>query len=399
MKFFALVLLLVTVNLTVGLRRFPIFRKPSTRRQLIETEGVRNWLKAKYSLDRQYLGEYSAIDERSTDEQLNNYLDAQYYGEISIGTPAQKFQVVFDTGSSNLWVPSKKCSWTCVACFMHSRYDQTASSTYMKNDTAFNITYGSGSMKGFCSVDNVCIGELCADKQIFAEATDLPGVTFVAAKFDGILGLGYPSIAVNKITPVFNTLVEQGKVDPVFAFYFNRDPNGEVGGEITFGGVDEAHYSGDITWLPVTRQAYWQFKVDAVRSNTDGTTLGCDGGCQMIADTGTSLITGPKEDIEKIQTFIGAKPFLHGEYLIDCNNIATLPPISFVIGGKEFTLKGEDYVMKITQQGVTQCISGFMSLDIPPPSGPLWILGDVFLGRFYSVYDFKNNRVGLADSK
>jgi cathepsin D len=397
MKLTTLAILLVVVSSAVGLRRFPIFRKPSTRRQLIETEGLRNWLKAKYALDTQYMGKFEQLAVRSTDEQLNNYLDAQYYGEISVGTPAQKFEVVFDTGSSNLWVPSKKCSWTCVACFLHNRYDQTKSSTYKKNDTAFEIHYGSGSMKGFCSVDKVCIGDLCAENQIFAEATDLPGVTFVAAKFDGILGLGYPTIAVNKINPVFNTLVDQGKVDPLFAFYFNRDPEGAVGGEITFGGMDPAHYQGEISWMPVTRQAYWQFKVDGLKSGS--TTLGCDGGCQMIADTGTSLITGPVAEIEKIQTFIGAKPFLHGEYLIDCGKIPTLPAISFVINGKEFTLKGEDYVMKITQQGVTQCISGFMGLDIPPPGGPLWILGDVFLGRFYSVYDFANNRVGFADSK
>lgn len=66
------------------------------------------------------------------------------------------------------------------------------------------------------------MGGLCAQHQGFAEATELPGITFVAAKFDGILGLGYPSIAVNGITPPFNTLVAQGTVDPVFAFYLNR---------------------------------------------------------------------------------------------------------------------------------------------------------------------------------
>jgi len=322
---------------------------------------------------------------------VSNFLNAQYFSEITIGTPPQSFKVVLDTGSSNLWVPSSECG--SIACYLHTKYDSSSSSTYQKNGSSFEIRYGSGSLSGFVSEDVMTIGDLEIKDQIFAEATEEPGLAFAFGRFDGILGLGFDTISVNKIPPPFYNMIDQDLLDePLFAFYLGSTENDAEGSEATFGGVNKNHYTGKITEIPLRRKAYWEVDLDAISFGDSTAELENTG---VILDTGTSLIALPTTLAELLNKEMGAKKGYNGQYTVDCAKRDELPDMTFTLSGFDFSITPYDYILEV--QG--SCISTFMGMDFPEPVGPLAILGDAFLRKWYSVYDLGKGTVGLAKAK
>jgi len=320
---------------------------------------------------------------------LGDYANAQYFGPLSIGTPAQSFTVLFDTGSSNLWVPSSQCG----GCIFHKKYYSSQSSTYVANGTSFNITYGSGSLAGFLSEDDVTLGNTVVKGCTFAEATQEPGLAFQLGKFDGLMGLAWPRISVDGVVPVFQMGLQQNLWDqPVFSFYLGKQDGAT--GELLLGGIDNTKYSGSLIWIPLISETYWEVALDSMTMNGQPVTQVK----KAVVDSGTSILAGPSAEVKALAQQVGAQPVIinPNEYTIDCSTISSLPTLTVTLNGAAFQLSGEDYVVQISQAGQTMCLFGFTGIDLPAPAGPLWILGDVFMRKFYSVFDVANERVGLA---
>ncbi|XP_068129325.1 cathepsin E-B-like [Hyperolius riggenbachi] len=331
-------------------------------------------------------------DKASAKEPLINYYDEEYFGEITIGTPPQSFLVIFDTGSSDLWVASALCS--SPACDQHAKFQSKNSTTYRDGGQSFNVDYGTGGLSGIIGIDEVTVQNIIIKNQQFGESTSEPGSAFLDMPYDGILGLAYPSMAIKGVTPVFDNMINQHLVDePMFSVYMTGyvDSSGEGdGGELVFGGYDPTRFCGSLNWTPVTNQFYWQIHLDKV---TFGDQVFCSEGCQAFVDTGTTQLVGPTADVNQIQSIIGAGDTdADGLNAVDCSTLNIMPPIIYTIGGIQYKLSPRHYIMRDDNE----CSSGFLALDVDNGQGPMWILGDVFLRRFYSVYDRGNNRVGFA---
>jgi hypothetical protein len=313
----------------------------------------------------------------------------EYWGKLNVGTPPQTFTVIFDTGSGNLIIPSNNC--LSAACQQHKKYDMKQSSSGLQvgksgTDLKLNpedkkeatVKFGTGRIHGQFYQDKLCLGSSCMTANFIGtdQETEMP---FIQCSFDGIMGLGFKDLSMGEGFNMVDDIVAQHSLpENKFSVYLTD----EGGSEINFGGYKRSQAASEVFWVPVNKQSYWQIAIDDV--TFDNTKTGLCSGCQVAVDTGTSLLAGPSDVVENLGARLNVKD--------DCSNFNSLPYLGFAVGNKVLNLKPDDYIDK----GPDGCSVSLMTLDVPPPKGPLFVFGDPFLRRFLTVYDRDGPSVGFA---
>ena len=355
---------------------------------------------------------------------LHNYANAQYYSRIAIGTPPQYFNVIFDTGSSNLWVQSNLC--ISQSCLQHKGYNSLLSSTYtaltpvLSLPNTFSIRYGTGSIHGTYACDTVTIANIVIHNQTVGFAYEESGFAFMNVPFEGILGLS-PSSSVSFLD---NIKSHKLLTHNIFSIFLSEHLDMS---KIMFGAVDKRKMNSNFVFVDVVSEHYWEINVNAVYVGNRRLNV-CDvlryetGRCGVAIDSGTSLYAGPTRLIKVIKDELGIEStcdnfkellnmrielYVNKSYLNNKEKMLyeiVLKPEDYVIDGGR--IKNEIEEMEMNEEGVgmnngrsgrkRECLPAFMNVDVPPPRGPLFIFGEYFMKKFYIVFDKDRNCIGIS---
>lgn len=352
-----------------------------------------------------------------------------YFGTISVGLPVpQRFTVVFDTGSGHFFVPSSKCQEE--SCLAHRRYQREASHSAVDIDhdgaevpadvaerDQVAIAFGTGEVVGEFARETVCLQDHSGDtpdaalrsvdctqlRVIFA--TEMSAEPFLAFDFDGVLGLGLESLALDPEFSFFGQMERLNSLmEPRFGVFVS--PSDEVPSEISFGGHDARRVASELRWAPVARPelGYWQLQVRSISIGGEVLDLCAAGDCVAIADTGTSLLGVPKQAAQHVHWLLARKVAENPPAGVDCRTHPG-PEIVFDLGEVQVTLGPEDYsrpaalrvVNNATDETQLICRASLLPVEDAPSLGPkAWILGEPVLRKYYTAYDWRQKRIGFA---
>jgi hypothetical protein len=269
---------------------------------------------------------------------------------------------------------------------------QQSSSSFVDTQTAFNVTYGLGSVSGSIIKDDIAVAGLTLSGHTFGVAK-IETDNFVASQFDGIMGVAQSSLSEQRtLTPV-ESLAEAGAIkDAIVSFKISRLADQKNDGQVTFGGLDQTKFDPNtlVTLPNVNKAGFWEAAIDAVSAN--GTKLNL-AGRTAILDTGTTLLIVPLADAQAIHKAIPGAQEDKGTFVLPCT---TSTSVALTFGGRDFSIDPRDLAFAPLDPNnpTGTCVSGISAGDVGGPTE--WLAGDVFLKNAYFSTDVGKNTIQLA---
>lgn len=363
--------------------------------------------------------------------------DVGYIATIQIGTPAQDFKILMDSGSADFWVGATQCAEAqeqaaaarraveyapltrrkggsgatqagaaakaskaagaaaagAGTCGDHTFLGTATSSSFVDSGAPFSVTYGSGAVAGTIVNDDVSVAGLALNNHTFGTANQ-ETVQFTGAPFDGLMGLAQSTLSEQKVLTPVESLAQNGLIsDAITSFKISRLADQLNDGEVTFGGLDSSKFDAATltTFANVNTQGFWEGAMPAVAVNGQDAGLT---GRTAILDTGTTLIIAPPADAAAVHALItGAASDGQGGFTVPCT---LTDSVALTFGNTSFAIDPRDIaVAPVDATDPTgTCTSGISSGEIGAATE--WLVGDVFLKNAYFSTDVAKNQISLA---
>lgn len=330
-------------------------------------------------------------------QKLGNYMNLQYFGNISIG--GQTVSAIFDTGSFDVIVSSTRCK----QC-KKPPYNPEVSKTFRSSDPvkAVRHEFGSGPVHSELGYEDIKVGPLSSYGQAFHQIVKHDIDVLDSASFDAIVGMAPEG---HNVTDKDKTLIDNLDIKEYSLCLESADG---APGWLTWGGeLTKEQKESSAVVLPVIGKHHWALSLQSLLPEmhlsgaqaTHANTLLCGRGCAAILDSGTSLISAPVHALTALKILLPPlKP--------DCSNFGDLPNLELVLGGHTVRLPPEAYVVRLrgspqeknvagsflhfkaesSTTGGDECIYGFMEVNRHTDFGPLWILGMPFFRLFHTTF-------------
>ncbi|BFZ58152.1 hypothetical protein PYCC9005_005212 [Savitreella phatthalungensis] len=336
----------------------------------------------------------------------NDGKDIVYFIQFGVGTPPQSMTAVIDTGSHIFWLPGKACK--DAACMKHTTFDPSKSSTFVPDNTTWDITYAAGQSSGTVGHDVLQLGSgsTGAKKATFGVADHVDD-SFAALASDAVIGLSPRQDSQIGLT-FLEGLRQAGSIEKlIFGLDMERGVDyGTQGGRISFGGVDKANDRPD-TWALMYNREFW--KGDKALWVVAAGMVTVDGGAILknseiaddtetytaLIDTGTTMIYLPQEAAVRFHASIRGAVYDTDlqTFIVPCN-LST--QVRVWIGHTPIAIDPRDIILAPRSKSRNECYSSVGSTSGMGLGEYEMLLGAAFIKNVHIFFDLEAQQVGLA---